>query len=72
MVTPVLHVLPLTICSTHVPMIALLLRAFRTFCEGQGVTMPFVDEAFSQSTAAKNFLACGALKLFFHFRLRRA
>jgi hypothetical protein len=25
--------------------------------------MPFVDEAFSQSTAAKSFLACGALKL---------
>jgi hypothetical protein len=24
--------------------------------------MPFVDEAFSQSTAAKSFLACGALK----------
>ena len=43
-----------------------------SFCEGQGVTMPFVDEAFSQSTAAKIFLACGALKFFFHFRLRRA
>ena len=31
MFTPVLHVLPLTICSTHLPMIALLLRAFRDF-----------------------------------------
>ena len=27
--------------------------------------MPFVDEAFLQSTAAKNFLACGALKVLF-------
>ena len=31
MVTAVLHVLPLTIRSTHIPMIALLLRAFRDF-----------------------------------------
>ena len=27
--------------------------------------MPFVDEAFLQSTAAKVFLACGALKVLF-------
>ena len=31
MVAPVLHVLPLTIRSTHIPMITLLLRAFRDY-----------------------------------------
>jgi len=34
--------------------------------------MPFVDEAFLQSTAAKTFLACGALKGSLLHRLRRA
>ena len=42
--------------------IALLLRAFREFSERhQCATMPVVDEAFLQSTVAKNVFACGAL-----------
>ena len=73
MVTPVLHVLPLTIRSTHIPMITLLLRAFRDFSERhQCATMPVVDEAFLQSTVAKNVFACGALNGSLHHRLRRA
>ena len=48
MVTPVLHVLPLTICSTHVPMIALLLRAFRDLDVVRRCYKPVVHEAFSQ------------------------
>ena len=67
MVTPVLHVLP-----PDLP-IALLLRAFRDFSERhQCATMPVVDEAFLQSTVAKNVFACGALNGSLHHRLRRA
>jgi hypothetical protein len=34
--------------------------------------MPFMDEAFLQSTLAKIFFACGALKGSLLHRLRRA
>ena len=71
MVTPVLHVLPLTFRSPDLP-IAVLLRAFRDSFERQSATMPVVDEVFLQSTVAKIFFACGALTGSILHRLRRA
>ena len=53
MFTPVLHVLPLTIRSAYLPMIALLLRAFSEFDSVRTCYKPFVHKAFSQRTVAK-------------------
>ena len=69
MVTPVLHVLPLTIRSTHIPMIALLLRAFRDFDVVR--TRPSCTRLFRREQG-KFFFACGALNGSLHHRLRRA
>ena len=69
MVTPVLHVLPAdhplhshsNDYSSAACFQGLFVRAKVSPCP----TWPYVDEAFLQSTAAKNFLACGALKVLF-------
>ena len=53
MVTAVLHVLPLTIRSTHIPMIAHLLRAFRDFDVVRRCYKPVVLKAFLQRAMAK-------------------
>ena len=61
MVSPVLHVLPLTIRSAYFPMIALLLRAFRDLWSSPRCWKPIVHQVFSQGMVGKNFFACGAL-----------
>ena len=71
MVTPVLHVLPLTFRLIFQLLFCCVLSG--TFSERhQCATMPVVDEAFLQSTVAKNVFACGALNGSLHHRLRRA
>ena len=52
MFTPVLHVLPLTIRSAYLPMIALLLRAFSDFDYVRTCYKPFVHRAFAQRAVA--------------------
>ena len=53
MVTAVLHVLPLTIRSPYLSMIALLLRAFRDFDVVRRCYKPVVLKAFLQRAVAK-------------------
>ena len=72
MVTPVLHVLPLTIRSTHIPMIALLLRDFRDFDDIRRCYKPVVLKAFLQMNSGKFLFACGALNGSLLRRLRLA
>ena len=69
MVTPVLHVLPLTFRLIFQLLFCCVLSG--TFLSATNV-MPVVDEAFLQSTVAKNVFACGALNGSLHHRLRRA
>ena len=72
MVTPVLHVLPLTIRSTHIPMIALLLRDFRDFDDIRRCYKPVKLKAFLQMNSGTFFFACGALNGSLLHRLRLA
>ena len=53
MFTPELHVLPLTIRSAYLPMIALLLRALRDLDDVRRCYKPVVLKAFLQRAAAK-------------------
>ena len=61
MVSPVLHVLPLTIRSAYFPMIALLLRAFRDLWSSPRCWKLIGHQVFSQGMVGKKFFACGAL-----------
>ena len=72
MVTPVLHVLPLTIRSPDLPNCSSAVCIQELFLSAKAATMPVVDELFLQSTVANFFFACGALNGFHHLRLRRA
>ena len=72
MVSPVLHVLPLTIRSAYFPMIALLLRAFRDLCSLPRCWKPIVHQVFSQGMVGKKFFALRRAEQFFSNRLRRA
>ena len=72
MVTPVLHVLPLTIRSPYLSMIALLLHAFRDFDLVRRCYKPVVHAAFSQRAEANFSSPAQALNGSLHHRLRRA
>ena len=61
MVSPVLHVLPLTIRSAYFPMIALLLRAFRDLWSSPRCWKLIGHQVFSHGMVGKKFFACGAL-----------
>ena len=73
MVTPVLHVLPLTFRLIFQLLFCCVLSG--TFCEGQGVTMPYValrGRSLFAEHSGKKFPRLRRAEGSLHHRLRRA